>query len=72
MSRRIHIRVVGRFEGRPQQATVTIDRGVNLFSVRPLRRRRTYTVPLADVAERVVFEIIKAEVAAKRAARKKR
>jgi hypothetical protein len=56
---------------KPQEGTVSIDRKLGLFIVRPLRRRRTYTLPLANVAEIVVSKCIKAEVAAKRAAKKR-
>lgn len=59
-----HFRVVALLElaSRPQVATVTIDRRANLFHVRPLRRRRVYTLPLADVASLVVRGLIRAEV----------
>ena len=66
-------RVVARLDlSRPQEGTVEIDRGSGTLSVRPYRRRRVYTLPLATVAEIVVSRIIKAEVAEKRAARKSR
>lgn len=68
-------KVFGKFDG-TAEATVTIDRGAGLISVRPLRRRREYTLPLADVAETVMWRIIKAEanakLLAKKAARKAR
>jgi hypothetical protein len=73
-----HFRVVALLEmaSRPQIATVTVDRAAGLFSVRPLRRRRVYTLPLADVAGLVVRGMIRAEVLerarAKNAARKMR
>lgn len=67
------LRVTGVFDtSRPQAATVTVDRAAGLFSVRPLRRRRAYTLPLATVAEIVVARIVKAEVAAARADRRAR
>ncbi len=61
-------RVFGRFTyaSKSEEATVIIDRDLRLFSVRPLRRRRVYTLPLADVAEMTVRHIICAEVAEKR------
>lgn len=66
-------RILGRlYKSRPQEGTVIIDRGAGLFSVRPLRRHRTYTLPLSNVAEIVCSKVIKAEVAAKRAAKKKK
>lgn len=66
-------RVVGRLDmaSRPTVGTVTIDRGASLFSVRPLRRHRTYTLPLDVVAGMVVRALIMAEVREKRAAKKK-
>jgi hypothetical protein len=57
---RARVRIVGRFNG-ASSATVTIVGG--LFSVRPFRRRRAYELPLADVAERVIFDVVRAEVA---------
>jgi hypothetical protein len=65
-------RTSGAFDRPGQEATVTIDRAAGLFSVRPLRRRRAYTLPLSTVAEIVVVKILKAEVAAQRAERKAR
>jgi hypothetical protein len=69
-----HCRVVGCFDmaSRPQIATITIDRDRLLFSVRPLRRRRAYELPLATVGEMVVRRIIAHEVAEKRAAKRAR
>lgn len=61
---RSRFKIEGRFDG-TAGATVTIDRGAMLFSVRPLRRRREYTLPLTDVAEMVLWRIVKAEAAAK-------
>lgn len=67
-------RVLGQLDGaggfRP--GTVRIDRAAGVFEVRPLRRRRVYALPLGDVATMVCRRIIVAEVAAKRAARRKR
>jgi hypothetical protein len=64
-------KVLGRLEmaSRPTAGTVIIDRGAGLFSVRPLRRRRLYTLPLGDVASWVVRSIISADVREKRAAK---
>lgn len=58
-------RVVGKFDG-ASEATVVINRSSGVVSVRPLRRRRTYELPLADVAERIVWRIVTAEAAEKR------
>lgn len=64
MKRLSRFRITGRLDmSTPQSGTVTIDRAAGLFSVRPMRRRREYVVPLAAVAEMVVSRIIKAELA---------
>ncbi len=57
-------RVKGRLEmaSQDQEATVIINRENNTFSVRPLRGRREYILPLSSVAEMVVQKIIIAEV----------
>lgn len=62
--------VYWRFDG-TTQATVVIDRGAGVFSVRPHRRRRTYELPLAFVAQLVATRIIKAEAAEKLLARRR-
>jgi hypothetical protein len=73
VSRRVHVRVIGRLDmGRPQEGTVTIERDSGLFAVRPLRRRRDYVLPLASVAEMVVARVIKAELAERAAAKRRR
>lgn len=65
---RAHFRVSAQLDkGRAQAGTVTIDRGSALFSVRPLRSRRAYTLPLGVVASIVVAKLLKAELAEKRA-----
>lgn len=68
-----HFRIVAKLDGCGRshvEGTVTIHRGVGLFTVRPLRRRRTYELPLADVADMVVARVIRAEVLERKAARK--
>lgn len=74
MSRPARARVVGRFllASRPTEATVEIDRGAGLFSVRPLRSRRVFTLPLALLAEICVQRIIRQEIAERKAARRKK
>jgi len=64
-------KVVGTFDiaGGLQTATVEIDRVAGLFSVRPLRRRKTYVLPLSTVAAMVCRQIILAEHREKRAAK---
>lgn len=65
-------RVAGRLDAasRLQDGTVTISRTAGTFSVRPLRRRRDYVLPLSTVAEMVCQRILRAELAERRAARK--
>lgn len=59
-------KVFGRnFDG-TKEATVEIDRGPGIFRVRPLRRRKVYELPLAYVAEMVLWSCIKAEVREKK------
>jgi hypothetical protein len=71
--RKFHAKVVGIFERAfPTEATVTIDRTHGLFTVRPKRRRRTFTLPLAAIASHVVHTIIRAEVAEKKKTKKRR
>jgi hypothetical protein len=70
--KKAHFKIVARLDRSvPQSGTVTIERAVGLFTVRPARRRRAYVLPLATVAEIVVARIIRAEVAAAKADRKK-
>lgn len=67
-------RVVGQLDsaGGATTGTVMIDRATGLFMVRPYRRKRLYTLPLADVATMVCRKITIAEVAEKRRQRAKR
>ena len=70
MSRIARFRVVAQVDGaRPVPCTVTIDRDAQIASVRPLRRRREYTLPLSRVASFIVQSIVRAEVAEKRRAK---
>jgi len=55
------IKVLGRIDG-AAGATVTIDRKLRLFTVRPKGRRRTFELPLAFVAEMVVAKVVKQEL----------
>ena len=73
MSRDAHFRVVARMDnaGGTQEGTVTVDRDAGLVSVRPLRGRRTYTMPLSMVADMICQRIILNEVHdARKAARR--
>ncbi len=70
---RVHIRIVGRLDkSHLQEGTVTIDRSLSLFSVRPLRRRKVYTLPLSVVADIVVSRMVKAEVAEQRRSKRRK
>lgn len=72
MGAKSHFRVVARLDSPSRAAgTVTIDRGTGLFTVRPYRRRRTFELPLSAVADMVVARVVRAEVLAKRLAKKR-
>lgn len=63
---RLRMRLVGRFDG-AAAATVTITGGLEpLVMVRPLHRRRAFTLPLVDVARGVIYDVTRAELALKR------
>jgi len=69
-----HFRITGRFDG-ATEATVTIEYhgpSTAFIRVRPLRRRRAFELSLADVARGVVYDITKAEIAAKKKAKRQR
>jgi len=70
---RVHFPVIGRLDmaSRLTRGTVTIDRGAGLFSVRPYRRRRIYTLPLSTVADIVVGRLVQAEARERQAQRRK-
>lgn len=64
--------LTGRYDG-SIGATVTIEAlpaGEWLFSVRPSRRRKSFTALLSSVARGVVYDVSKAEGLATLAARK--
>ena len=67
-------RVMGVLDGSggARSGTVTIDRDSGLVHVRPLRRRRVYTMPLSMVADMICMRIITNEVYEKRAAKTKK
>jgi hypothetical protein len=63
MATRAHFRVTARFDTSGLlEGTVTINRMTGLFTVRPLRRHRTYELPLSAVADMVVSRVIRGEV----------
>lgn len=60
-------KTIGQFDqSYIQSATIEIDRGANLISVRPKGRRRTYTLPLSTVAEIICWRVIRAELLEKK------
>ena len=70
--RNSRFKVYGRFDStRTGEATVTVERATGLIHVRPYRRKRTFTLPLADVGEMIVWHVVKAEVREKLAAKRK-
>lgn len=62
--RKAKFKVYGSLDrgGGGRAGTVTIDREVGTFEVRPHRSRRQYTAPLSTVADIVVQRILAAEV----------
>lgn len=74
MSRRVsRFRVLGRLDmaGGAIPGTVEVDRDAGTMGVRPLRRRRVYSLPLSVVATMVCQAIVNAEARQKRAAKGK-
>jgi hypothetical protein len=72
MSRRVsRFRVLGRLDmaGGAIPGTVEVDRDAGTLGVRPLRRRRVYSLPLSVVATMVCQAIVNAEARQKRAAK---
>jgi len=65
-------RTRGTFDvgGGTQDATVEIDRTTGIVSVRPLRRHRKYSLPLAAVAAFICSVTLRAEAREKLAAKK--
>ena len=74
MSRIARFRVSGRLDRASvaSEGTVSIDRATGIVEVRPLRRRKTYQMPLAEVARWIVEVNVRAEVAEKKARKRKR
>lgn len=67
--RKAKFRIVWDFDG-TTEATVVVNRRAGTFEVRPLRRRASYALPLAEVAQLVAERIVRAAALAKRKARK--
>jgi len=66
-------RVLGKLDrSYLQGGTVTIDRASGVLTIKPLRRRRVYSLPLNTVAEIIVSKIIKSEVAACKVAKRRK
>jgi hypothetical protein len=74
VARRVILPVIGRLDsaGGVQRGTITIYRDADLVTVRPLRRKRTYTLPLSTVADYICRSVIYAELAEKRRLKKAR
>lgn len=60
---RFRQRIAERLDG-AGAATVEIvgPPGALMFSVRPLRRRRVYELPLITVARNVIYDVVRAEL----------
>jgi len=72
MSSVARFKVSGRNFNGKRDATVEIDRGTNMVRVRPFHFRKTYDLLLEDIAEIVIMRCIKADIAAKKAIRRKK
>ena len=73
MKRRSYkIRVKVRRIDRAKEATIMIDRAAGLISVRPLRSRRVYTLPLSAVAEQIAWRVIRFELAEQKKQKKQK
>ncbi len=66
---RSRFRVRGRLDmaSRIQEGTVIIDRVSRTIAVRPLRRRKTYELPLDVVAEWICRQVLLVEAKRRRA-----
>jgi hypothetical protein len=61
---RIKAQKSGQFNG-ADEATVEIDRGSQTITIRPLRQRTTFILPLADVAESIIWRHVRADARGK-------
>lgn len=69
--RTARFKVDGRIDG-ADGCNVEINRGNLVFSVRPFRRRRTYELPLVEVARYVLERIAKGETLKRQAEKRKK
>ena len=63
------LRILGRLDG-TCGATITVGKARQLLWVKPLRRRRPYTLPVALAAAMIVAKVVKAELVRWRAPKK--
>jgi hypothetical protein len=56
-----HFDIDGRVDN-AQGGRLTVDRRLGLVTVRPKGKRRTYVLPLVDVANIIVCKVVKAEL----------
>ena len=56
-----HFAIEGRVDN-AQGGRLTVDRRLGLVTVRPKGKRRTYVLPLVDVANIIVCRVVKAEL----------
>ena len=68
MRARAKVVIPGRFDG-ARSATVRITLNPDLIAVRPFRRRRWFELPLEHVARGIIFDVVKAEMKAKKKSR---
>jgi hypothetical protein len=50
----------GRFNG-ATEATVEVNRNAGTITIRPLRQREVYTLPLATVAEMIIWRCMRGD-----------
>jgi hypothetical protein len=69
-----HFRVAAELDcrGKFVETTVTVHRGANVVEVRPLRRRKSYSMMMAEVATMIYRTQVAREVAATKTEKKLR
>ena len=73
--RRSHFRVAEprRFNGASEaKVTIEVGSGIALFTARPFRRRKAYTLPLATVAAWVIERCVRMEIQEKAKAKSRK